>query len=76
MIISEEYECKEHTGMKASWEPSKEFTDAIPVYKYLTSASILEGNRVAVKSIREVIEKPMDDLALDDVEKLERCYLQ
>ena len=64
---------KEHTGMKASWEPSKEFTDAIPVYKYLThttSASILEGNRVAVKSIREVIEKPMDDLALDDVEKL------
>lgn len=64
---------KEHSGLKKSWKPDKAFKAAIDVYKYLTnttSGSILEGNRVAVKSIREVIERPIEDLDIDELDKL------
>lgn len=64
---------KEETGLPSNWKPDKLFTEAVSVYKYLTyttSASILDGNRVAIKSIRTIIEKPIDELDLDDEAKL------
>lgn len=64
---------KEETGLAADWKADKAFEEAISIYKYLTyttSASILDGNRVAIKSIRTIIEKPIDDLDLDDEAKL------
>lgn len=63
----------EQTGIPSDWEPDENFENAVEVYKYLTkttSASILEGNRLAVASIREVIETPIEDLELSALDKL------
>jgi hypothetical protein len=64
---------KEHTGLSKAWKIPKRIADATPIFTYLTnttSADILAGNRIAVGSIREVVEAPLEDLGLDAVEKL------
>lgn len=64
---------KEETGLPNDWKPDKAFDEAVSVYKYLTyttSASILDGNRIAIKSIRAVIETPIGELELSPEEKL------
>ena len=64
---------KSHMGIPNDWVPDEEFNEAVEVYRYFTyttSASILEGNRIAVNSIREVLETPIDQLDLSAGEKL------
>ena len=65
---------KEQTGIDSSWEISPVFENAVEVYKYLThttAASILESNRIAVKTIRTVVESPLEELDLDAQKKVE-----
>lgn len=60
-------------GLPDKWKPNKLFENAIPVYislVYTTSASLLDGNRIAANSIKKVIETPIEDLELDPSEKL------
>lgn len=64
---------KVENGLPEDWQPNDRFKRAVEIYKkltYTTSASILDGNRIAIKTIRSVIETPLGDLALSPEERL------